>query len=95
VDLERSPLSFVRITEELFEWKSSGSESRKSRLTDVGIRCADHATPSINKKLAVTSVRSGSRSVGIVRLRTKATEFSLAVFVHSEDGGDIFLRNMG
>jgi hypothetical protein len=31
------------------EWKRSGSGSRKSRLTAVGIRCADHATPSIRK----------------------------------------------
>jgi hypothetical protein len=34
------PLSLVRITEELLEWKSSGSESRKKRLTAVGICCA-------------------------------------------------------
>jgi hypothetical protein len=34
------------ITEELFEWKSSGSGSRKQRLTATEIRCADHATPS-------------------------------------------------
>jgi hypothetical protein len=47
--LERGPLSLVRITEELLEWKSSGYGSRKSRLKDVEIRCADHATPSIHK----------------------------------------------
>jgi hypothetical protein len=41
----------------------------------VGIRCADHATPSTRKRLALTSPTSGGRSVGIVRLRTKATEF--------------------
>jgi hypothetical protein len=45
VGLERGPLSLVRIKEELLEWKSSGSWSRKLRLTAVGIRCADHATP--------------------------------------------------
>jgi hypothetical protein len=45
--LERGLLSLVRIIEELLEWKSSGSVSRKSRLTAVGIRYADHATPSI------------------------------------------------
>jgi hypothetical protein len=46
---ERGPLSLVRITEELLEWKSSGSESRKARLTAVGIRWADHTTPSFRK----------------------------------------------
>jgi hypothetical protein len=45
---ERGPLSLVRITEELLEWKSNVSGSRKSRLTAMGIRCADHAT-SISK----------------------------------------------
>jgi hypothetical protein len=49
VALERCPLSLVRITEELLEWKSSGFGSRKCRLTAVGIRCAEHATLSIRK----------------------------------------------
>jgi hypothetical protein len=49
VGLERGPLSLVIITEEQFEWKSSGSGSRNPRLTAVGIRCADHATTSIRK----------------------------------------------
>jgi hypothetical protein len=49
VGLERGPLSLMRITEELLEWKISGSVSRKSKLTAVGIRCADHATPSVRK----------------------------------------------
>jgi hypothetical protein len=30
---------------QLLEWKSSGSVSRKSRLTAVGFRCADDANP--------------------------------------------------
>jgi hypothetical protein len=34
--LERGPISLVRITEEILEWKSSGSGSRKQRLTAVG-----------------------------------------------------------
>jgi hypothetical protein len=42
----------------------------------VGIRCADHAT---TQKLALTAPTSGGRSFGIVRLRTKATEFSLVL----------------
>jgi hypothetical protein len=41
----------------------------------VGIRCADHATPSPRKKLAPSSPKCGGRSVGIVRLRAKTTEF--------------------
>jgi hypothetical protein len=42
----------------------------------MGIRCADHATPTIPQKLALTSPTSSGRSVGIVYSRTKATEFS-------------------
>ena len=40
----------------------------------MGICCADHATPLYPQKLALTSLTGGGRSVGIVRLRTKATE---------------------
>jgi hypothetical protein len=50
VCLERGPLSLMRVTVELLEWKSSGSGSRKPRLTAVGIRCTDHATPSSVRK---------------------------------------------
>jgi hypothetical protein len=35
-EVVRGPLRLVRITEELLEWKSSGSGSRKPRLTVVG-----------------------------------------------------------
>jgi hypothetical protein len=51
--------------------------SRKQRLTAVGICCADHVTPLYPQKLALTSPTGGGRSVGIVRSRTKATEFNL------------------
>jgi hypothetical protein len=44
---------------------------RKPRLTAVRIRCADHATPSTRKSRHYFA-DSGGRSVGIVRLRTKA-----------------------
>jgi len=40
----------------------------------VGTRCADHVTPFYPQKLALTSPTGGGRSVGIVRVRTKATE---------------------
>jgi hypothetical protein len=48
VGVERGPLSLMRIIEELFEWKSSGS-GQENRINDRGIRCADHATLSIRK----------------------------------------------
>ena len=41
----------------------------------MGILCADHVTPLYPRKLALTSPTGGGRSVGIVRSRTKATEF--------------------
>jgi len=47
------------------------------RLTAVGTRCADHVTPLYPQKLALNSPTDGGRSVGRVRGRTKATEFSI------------------
>jgi hypothetical protein len=73
--LEQGPLSLVRTTEELLEWKSGGSGSRKPRLQPWGSIALTTQTL-YPQKLALTSLTSGSRSVGIVRLRTKATEFS-------------------
>jgi hypothetical protein len=49
VGLEQVPLSLVRITEELREWKSRGFGSRKPTLTAVAIRYAYHASPYIRK----------------------------------------------
>ena len=43
----------------------------------MGIRCADHVTPLYPQKLALPSPTDSGRSVGVVRSRTKATEFSL------------------
>jgi hypothetical protein len=76
--LERGPLSLVITTEELLEKRSSGSGLENPRLTAVGIRCADHVTPSTHKSRHYFA-DSGGLSVGIVRLRTKATEFSFLV----------------
>jgi hypothetical protein len=68
VGLERGPLSLVSTIEELLERKSGGSglESR-----EYGRR---NSSRYIRKKLALTSLTSGGRSVGIVRLRTEAME---------------------
>jgi hypothetical protein len=44
--LERVPLSLVRITEALFERKVA-APGYKTEINAVGLRCADHATPSI------------------------------------------------
>jgi hypothetical protein len=49
----------------------------KAENTAVGIRRAEQATSSILKMSTLTSPTSGSRSVGIVRLRTQATEFAV------------------
>jgi hypothetical protein len=58
VGLERGPLSLVRINDEILERKSSGS-GQKTEINDrVG-------SP------VLTMPKSGGRSVGIVRLRTK------------------------
>jgi hypothetical protein len=77
VGLEQGPLSLVRINEELLEWKSSGSGSRKPRLTAVGSVALTTRRP----LAALISPTCASRSIGMVRLRTKATEFSLSLVV--------------
>jgi len=48
----------------------------------VGNRCASHVTPLYPQKLALTSPTGGGRSVGMVRSRTKATEFSFSFFFY-------------
>jgi hypothetical protein len=72
--LERGPLSLVRTNEELLERKSSGSglESREYGRRDPSRWPRGTLYP---QKLALTSPISGSRSVGIVRSLTQATEF--------------------
>jgi hypothetical protein len=46
----------------------------------VGIRCADHVTRSTRKSRHYFADSEG-RSVGIVRLRTKATEFFFIIII--------------
>jgi hypothetical protein len=81
VYLERGPLSLVSTIEALLGRKSSrsGLENREYGRRDSSGCPRDILYP---QKLAVTSPKSGGRSVGIVRLRTQATEISfLYVFV--------------
>jgi hypothetical protein len=72
VGLKRGPLSLVSTTEELLERRKVAAPVQKVEISAVG---ADYATPSIRKKLTLTSPASGRGSVGIVRSRTQATEF--------------------
>jgi hypothetical protein len=73
---ERGPLSLVSTIEELLERKSSGSslEIREYGRGNPLRWPNDTHSP---QKLALTSPTNGGRSVGIVRSRTKATEFVL------------------
>jgi hypothetical protein len=48
---------------------------KKTELTTVGIRHADHVPPSIRKKIALTSPTSGCRLAAILRSQTEALEF--------------------
>jgi hypothetical protein len=78
VGLERGPLSLVSTTEELLGRKSSGSgpENREYCGRDLSGLPRGTLYP---QKLALTSQSSGGRSVGIVRSRTQASEFSLTL----------------
>jgi hypothetical protein len=71
VGLEQGALNLVSTTEELLG-KDSSVFGLENREYCVGIRCTNHATPSIRR----ASPTSDGRSVGVVRSRTKAREFS-------------------
>jgi hypothetical protein len=79
VGLERGPLSLVSTIEELLGRKISfsGLESRDYALRDPSRWPRGTLYP---QKLALTSLTSGGRSVGIVLLRTQAKEFFFLVF---------------
>jgi hypothetical protein len=78
VGLERCPLSLVSTTEELLGRKSSGSglENRRSGRRDPS---RWPYGPLYRQNLALTSPTSGCRSVGTVRCRTQAMEFSFSL----------------
>jgi hypothetical protein len=69
VGLERGPLSLVRITEELLEWKVA-APVLKSEINGRGDPLRSPRDTLYPQKLALASPTSGGRSVGIVRLRT-------------------------
>jgi hypothetical protein len=76
LDLERGPFGFVSTIEELLERKRSdpGLEIREYGRRDPSRWPRGTLYP---QTLALTSLTSGCRSVGIVRSQTQATEFSL------------------
>jgi hypothetical protein len=81
--LERGLLSLVNTTEELLERKSSGSGLEHR---EYGRRDPSHwPCDTLHQKLALTSLPSGGRSVGIVCSRTQTTEFFL--WRITENGG--------
>ena len=65
--------------------KKVAASVQKTEINGRGDRCADHVTPLYPQKLALTSPTGGGRSVGIVRSRTKTTEFFFVKqYVYSE-----------
>jgi hypothetical protein len=79
VGLERGPHSLVSTIEELHGRNSSGSdlENREYGRGDPLRWPRDTLYP---QKFALTFPTSSGRSVGIVRLRTMATEFVFCLF---------------
>jgi hypothetical protein len=77
--LERGPLSLVSTIEELLGRNSSGS-CLENREYGRGDPLRWPRDTFYQQKLAPTSPTSGGRSVGILRLRAKATEFVCLCF---------------
>jgi hypothetical protein len=76
VGLERGPLSLVSTSEERSEGESSGSCLENQGYGRRGFAALTTLQILYPQKLVLTSPTSGGRSVSIVRLLTKATEFS-------------------
>jgi hypothetical protein len=79
--LERGPHTLVSTIEEIFEIKSNGSglENREYGRRDPSRWPRGTLYP---QKLALTSPTSDSRSVGIVRSQTQATEFTFLFYYY-------------
>jgi hypothetical protein len=82
VSLERSPLSPVTTTGELFERKSSGSGLQNLDYGCRGTAALTTRQPLYPQKLILTSPTSLGRSVCIVRWQTQATELLLLLALH-------------
>jgi hypothetical protein len=78
--LERGPLSLVRVIEELLGRNSSGSDL-ENREYGSGDPLRSPRNTLYPQKLALTSPTGCGHSVGIVRLRTKATEVGNVVIL--------------
>jgi hypothetical protein len=74
VGLERGPLSLVRITEELLEWKSSGFDL-ENREYGPGDPLRWPRNTLYPQKSALNLPTSGGHRIGIVPLGAKVTEF--------------------
>jgi hypothetical protein len=87
VGLERGPLSLVRIIKELLERKVAAL-GYKTEINGRGDSWRWPRDTLYPLKLALSSPTSSGRSVGIVRLRTQATEFDfLFGFLRIPDDG--------
>jgi hypothetical protein len=91
VGLEWGPLSLVSTIEELLGRNSSGSgiETQEYGRGDPSRRARDSIYP---QTLALTSPTGGGHSVGIVRLRNKAAEFSSVYVSATYKKLSMFLR---
>jgi hypothetical protein len=81
----------LRTIEELLEWKSSGSGLENG----PGNSLRWPRNTLCPQRLALTSPTSGGRSVSIVRLRIKATEFSFYCLVTWSSESKLKLNNNG
>jgi hypothetical protein len=79
VGLQRGPLSLVNTIEALLGSNSSSS-GLENRDYGRGVPLRWPRDTLYPKKLALTSPTSGSRSVRIIRLRAKTTEFVVYVY---------------
>ena len=72
--------------------KSSGSRSRKQRLTAVGTRCADYVTPLYPQKLALRRPAAAALSVEFARgLRPRSLVLVL-VYVYIIQGSPVEIQ---